>query len=143
MLKLWGAILIAVSFIALGDKAAKFKRHRLDFLEEMLAVIYEFRTAIELFSLAVPRALEKCGIDEIYCRAKRENAVNSEDCKDFDFFSKGLKAETLPGQLANIEIYEKKLKAEEKEEREKYKKEAKLIRGGFMLFGFLVVIMLL
>ena len=143
MLKACGAVLIAFAFFTFGDKAAKIKRRRLDFLEGMLAALSEFKVAVELFSLAVPRALAKSGMEEIKDNAESAKAMNKEDEKDFEIFIKGLKAETLSGQLVNVEAYEKKLKIEETYEREKYRKEEKLLRGGFVLLGFLTVIMLL
>lgn len=143
MLKLWGALFVAFAFFIFGEKMAKKKRQRLDFLESMSVALEEFKCAIEIFSLAVPRALEKSGIEEIKEKADRENTINEEDNKDFEIFITGLGAQTLPGQLVNVSIYRQKLEKEEVYEREKYKKESKLIKGGFVLLGFLTVIMLL
>ena len=142
MIKLLGIVLIICSFAVTGNKLAKRKRARLDYMENMLSALSEFCCAIKFFSLPIPKAMEKSGIEVILKSGIYEN-LSSEDKKDLDIFLKGLKSETLSGQLVNIEAYEKKLKKEELDEREKYKKEAKLIKGGFLLIGFLAVIILM
>ena len=143
MIKLFGIFLIILSFIALGRKFAAMKRLRLDFLENMIACLSDFKAAIELFALPIPKAVEKSKIEKTAKEAFLKKCCNEEDERDFSLFIKGLKSETTDGQITNIKVYERKLKNEEERERERYKKEAKLIKGGFVLLGFLLVVMLL
>ena len=143
MIKLFGIFLIILSFIALGRKFATMKRLRLDFLENMIICLADFKAAIELFSLPIPNAVEKSKIEKTAKEAIFKKCCNEEDERDFSLFIKGLKSETEDGQMSNIEVYERKLKNEEALERERYRKEAKLIKGGFTLLGFLLVVMLL
>ena len=143
MIKLFGIFLIILSFIALGRKFAAMKRLRLDFLENMIICLADFKAAIELFSLPIPNAVEKSKIEKTAKEAIFKKCCNKEDERDFSLFIKGLKSETEDGQMSNIEVYERKLKNEEALERERYRKEAKLIKGGFTLLGFLLVVMLL
>ncbi|MDO5479971.1 MAG: hypothetical protein Q4G23_12500 [Clostridia bacterium] len=143
MLKLFGILFVVSAFFIMGLKFAKSKRARLDFLENMRPALIEYKTAIELFSVPVPKAATKSGIEKTAVKARENNALSKEDENDFAVFIRGLKAETLEGQLMNISAYDRKLEKEEAEERERYKKEAKLIKGGFALLGMLVAIMLL
>ena len=143
MIKLFGIFLIILSFIALGRKFAEMKRLRLDFLENMIICLADFKAAIELFSLPIPNAVEKSKIEKTAKEAIEEKCCSKEDERDFSLFIKGLKSETADGQMTNVEVYERKLKNEEALERERYRKEAKLIKGGFTLLGFLLVVMLL
>ncbi len=137
MLKLWGSVLIVVAVYAIGQKLAESKRERLEFIESMLIALSDFKMAVEVFSLPLPKALEKSGIRGY------EGRVSGEDEKDFINFLQGIKSETAEGQLSNIAAYERKLLCEEEEERKKYKKEAKLIKGGFLLFGLLITVVLI
>ncbi len=136
MLKLWGTALVVIAFYAMGQKMAEKRRCRLVFIENMLKALSDFKTAVELFSYPLPKALEKSGISGY------EDKVSGEDKKDFSTFLKGVKSETIEGQLSNIAQYENKLLKEEADERARYKKEAKVIKGGFLLLGFLITVML-
>ena len=138
MIKLFGFIITVFAFLLLGKKVSYAKRSRLTYLEDMRLSLADYKAAINVFSLPVPEALNKSGISE-----KGASFINEEDEKDFNIFMKGTKAETVDGQLSNITGYEKKMESEENAERAKYASESHLIKGGFVLAGILLALLLL
>ena len=140
MLKLWGAVLIVIAVYAMGQKLAERKRERLEFIEKMVVSLSDFKEAVTFFALPLPKALERSGIEK---HKSLMDKLSDGDKKDFALFLKGIRSETAEGQLSNIAAYERKLHSEEEEERKKYKKEAKLIKGGFLLFGLLITVVLI
>ncbi|MBQ2941232.1 MAG: hypothetical protein IJD97_03240 [Clostridia bacterium] len=140
MLKLWGAAITVMAFYAMGVKVAEERRRRLEFIEKMIVSLSDFKEAVTFFALPIPKALERSGIEK---HKSLMDKLSDGDKKDFALFLKGIRSETAEGQLSNIAAYEKKLLSEEVEERLKYKKEAKLVKGGFLLFGLLITVLLM
>lgn len=138
MVKFFGFIMTVFAFVLLGRKISYAKRSRLTYLEDMRLSLADYKVAIEVFSLPVPEALDKSGISK-----KGTGFINKEDENDFNIFIKGTKSETAEGQISNISVYEKKLESEENAERVKYANESHLIKGGFVLAGILLALLLL
>ena len=142
-MKLWGSAMILLAFMSVGENIARLKRRRLSYIEKMIQAIAEFEVAVECFMLPVPKALEKSGILDNRAFADKGNFLTKEDDMAYSFFISGVGACTVTGQLENARMYKNRLSSEEAEERERYKKENGLIRGGSLLFGLLLVVMLL
>lgn len=143
MIKLWGTMLVLLAFFVAGEKITRLKRRRLDYIEAMLQAISEFEAAVEYFMVPVPKALEKSGILCARNLAEESGVLTSEDRNAYGIFISGASACTVSGQLENARAYKNRLSLEETEERDKYKKESGLIKGGSLLSGLLLVVMLL
>lgn len=127
-----------------GYAIAAFRRRRLTYLEDMLSSMAALLTEVEVAAHPIPLAIEACGIGvakEALC--KKTCAPSREDQRLLDCFLLGLSAETPEGQVMNIHVYEERLKRAEEQERERYSKEERLFRGGALLFGLLLIVMLL
>lgn len=144
MLKAAGALLIAFSGAAAGFSAAGKRRMRLTYLEDMIQSVGAYKTSVTALSLPVPEAIKQCGKGLAERALRGDDAfLKEEDRRELAVFLDGLSARTEEGQIGNACRYENRLCAEEATEREQYLKEAKLLRGGGVLAGLLVAVLLL
>lgn len=144
MIKVIGSIFVITGFVLFGKTLCDIKRYRLDFLEKMIFSLSKFEAAISLYRSPIKEALKESGIKE------NEKLLNERfyseiqnDKNDLYEFIKGLEAESLEGQKANLIHYKNKLSEEEKRERTLYKNTARLLRGASVMLGFLFVFLLM
>ncbi len=140
MFKLIGSLLIIFSAIIYGFNFAKSRRKRLCFLEEMEISLGKLKSSFKISKTPVYEAFHSSGCKDV---SKALSGLTKEDNRDFECFYMGLEAETEEELFKNIDGYKEKLSFEREKEKERYTKELKLIRGGSILCGILICIILL
>lgn len=136
MRKLIGAILIVLSSVMYGVSLTKKRRARTEYLTKTARDLERFKSLIAISKIPVGEALEKCTLSP-------ENAPNDKDKAMFEEFKKGLDAETGEGIIGVADLFLADVLREKDIAREKFEKEAHLIKSGSVLMGLLAAIILL
>ncbi len=135
MLKIMGAAAITAAFFLYGRVIIDKRRQRLCYIENMITSVERFKSAVAS-KTPLERALKESGIE-------RDKALGGEDFNALECFFSGIDVETESGVIEAAQIFTAKLIKDGESEKEKCKKEARLINGGSVALGVLVCILLI